>query len=139
MRAFPCFPQSGRWLASALIAVVLALASQLALAHGARHHEQPAAAPQAVEDPAAAVAARAVPQSVQAAWSQSCPDGSGGDCCCKHQPAGTGAAKFAIAASRGWMRPVSLPTARPAVLPAETLPQQPLVSPALPRAPPRFS
>jgi hypothetical protein len=137
------FAHSARWLAKALaapvLAAVLALASQLALAHGGHHHE-PAAAPQAAgsgQSSAPSVAAGKVSsRSAAAAWSSSCPGGSGGDCCCKHQPSGPGPAKFAISRFGGWTQPAALRSERPAMLPAETLPQQPFASRALPRAPP---
>jgi len=125
------------------VSVALALASQLALAHGG-HHAQPAAAPAVVGTSAAdeqtvITVSRDGAGITGTAWSQSCPDGSGGDCCCKHQSVTAGTAQVSIADSSGWTRPVPPPSARPAIPSPETLPQQPFVSRALPRAPPSFS
>src|SRR5262249_14327320 len=69
------------WLATALAAAVLALASQLALAHGGHHHQQDAAPATGGHAPEAVTAGRAAERPVTAAWTQSCPDGSGGECC----------------------------------------------------------
>jgi hypothetical protein len=127
------------WLAIPLLAVVLALASQLALAHDG-HHQQPEAAPAtAGYAPEAVTAARAPERSAEAAWSSSCPDDSGGECCCKHQPSTTAPHKAAIVNFGGWTRPTSRISAPPASRPVELLPQQSVVSHALPRAPPLFS
>ncbi|HKU70180.1 MAG TPA: hypothetical protein VJQ51_05020 [Burkholderiales bacterium] len=132
-----------RWAAAAFVSVVLALASQLALAHGG-HHSGPAAAPPVVSTPPAGEQAVIFPAKAesgftQAAWSQSCPDGSGGDCCCKHEPATPVSAKIALVHSAGPIHPAPSLSSRPAHRLTETAPQQSAVSRALPRAPPSFS
>ena len=128
------------WIATALTAAALALASQLALAHGGHHHE-PAAVPRvAGETGFVEAGATAAPHAVEAVWSQSCPDGSGGgECRCKDQPVNPGVAKIAIAGAGGWTRPVPQPAVGPTTRFAETFPQQDVVSGARPRAPPHFS
>jgi hypothetical protein len=134
------------WLAIALtaslpavvLAAVLSTASQLALAHGG-HHQQEAAAPMAGYAPEAVAAGRATERPAAAAWAPSCPDGSGGECCCKHQPSTSGPGKAALVHFSGWTRPASRMSTPPASRPVEFLPLQSAVSPALPRAPPLFS
>jgi hypothetical protein len=127
------------WLAIAPMAAVLALASQLALAHDGHHHQQEAAPAAAGYAPEAVTAGRATERPAEAAWSPSCPDDSGGECCCKHQPSTTAPHQAAVVNFGGWTRPASRISAPPASRPVEPLPRQPAVSRALPRAPPLFS
>jgi invasion protein IalB len=127
-----------RWLATALTVAALALASQLAQAHGSHHHERDAAPHVAGSEGVLTPDHVALP-SVHAAWTQTCPDGSGGDCCCKHHSVTTGTAKVALVNSGGWARPAAAAPAGFSAPPVETFSQQFITSRALPRAPPFFS
>jgi hypothetical protein len=124
---------------SVVLSVVLSMVSQLALAHGGHHHQQETAPATAWQMPEAVTAGRTAPHSAAAAWSSSCPDGSGGECCCKHQPSTPSPDKAVLVNFGGWTRPASRISAPPVNWPRELLAQQSSVSPALPRAPPLFS
>jgi hypothetical protein len=127
-----------RWL---FLAAVLALAPQLAVAHGGHDHgDQPVSQPAGADGPADTGQAQAQMPAAPIAWSKSCPGGSGGKCCCGSTAVSPVSGTIPVVHAGGWSRPAPLCGAEVAPPAADALLHSHFVhSTAFPRAPPLFS
>jgi hypothetical protein len=130
------FHQLARWL---FLAAVLVLVPQMAIAHsGHDHGDKPVS--QAVSADDIADAGQAQAPATSAAWSKSCPGGSGGKCCCGSSAISMVGGTMPVVHAGGWSCPAPPPGAAVALPVADaSLRSRFFHSTALPRAPPVFS
>jgi hypothetical protein len=130
------FHQLARWL---FLSAVLAFVPQMAVAHsGHDHGDKPVSQTDGANG--TADAGQAQSPATSAAWSKSCPGGSGGKCCCGSSAISLVGGTMPVVHAGGWTRPAPSPGAAAAPPVADALLRSHFVhSIALPRAPPFFS